>query len=82
MFQGKYYDEDTEWAYRKRKTVTPYNQEDVYEVDKAYEIKYTLGTHDEKGNVIDDETPAENIDEENPVEEETPENAEGADGES
>jgi len=46
LFQGKYYDEDTEWAYRKRKAVTPYNPEDVYTVDKAYEIQYTLGTHD------------------------------------
>ena len=46
LFQGKYYDEDTEWAYRKRKTVTPYNPEDFYKVDKAYEIKYTLGWED------------------------------------
>lgn len=46
LFQGKYYDEDTEWAYRKKKTVTPYLPEEIYKVDKAYEIKYTLGWKD------------------------------------
>lgn len=48
FFQGKYYDSNTEWAYRKRKTVMPYNPEDLYEVDKAYEITYKLGVHDEE----------------------------------
>ena len=48
LFQGKYYDSETEWAYRKKKTVMPYNPEEVYEVDKAYEITYILGTHDEE----------------------------------
>ena len=47
LFQGKYYDEETELAYRKRKTVTPYNPEDFYEVgNTVYEIKYTLGWKD------------------------------------